>query len=77
MNKAQKQAKLILDYQLKSIKESLPKSCTFLASITDKRGNVRVEAVINRGKYDITIPEDLKLNKAHVDRIRTEILSKC
>lgn len=77
MANTNKQAKIILDYQLQSIKQMLPRSCTFLASITDRNGNVRVEAIVKKKRYDISIPEDLRLNKAHVERIRSEILSKC
>lgn len=77
MANTNKQAKIILDYQLKSLKSMLPKSCTFLATITDKNGNVRVEAVIKKKRYDISIPEDMRLNKAHLERIQLEILSKC
>ena len=62
---------------LKSIKKSLPKSCTFLSLCRRREGDLCIRSVVHKTDYYYTLPQDFSLTEASFERIRSLILDTC
>jgi hypothetical protein len=67
----------LVNQVLKSIKKSLPRTCTFLSLYKRRQGDTCIRAVVNKTNYYYTIPQDFNLTEASFERIRSLILDEC
>lgn len=67
----------ILQMQVKALKKSLPKYCTFLSPYADKSGEIYLKAVVNKKSIYLTIPQDFRFTEADIARITNLIETKC
>ena len=72
---------ILLEY-VKLIKKDLPKSCTFLAPVRKTNNNLYLRATIKsadgtKDNYLYSLPEDLDLTDADLNRVKNLILEKC
>lgn len=78
MEKVDSRVAVIFREQIKSLKQMLPKECTFLAPkrYTDSEGKTTYELLtkISGEEYTISIPQDLSLNGQDISRIQDTIL---
>lgn len=67
----------LLGEYAKLIKKDLPKACTFL-SVAKKPGNkLYFKAIVNKQSYLYSLPENLELTNADLERVKKLILEKC
>jgi len=62
---------------LKDIKKKLPSKCTYLSSVTDRNGEIKIKVVIGKQEYRFGTPADLNFTNHHIKEIHTSILEKC
>ena len=63
--------------QLKVLKKTLPKSCTYLSSVKTFDGEFRVKAIVNGNEYLFTTPTDLIFKDADLRELARAISEKC
>lgn len=72
---------VLLEY-VKLIKKDLPKNCTFLAPLRKSDNTLYLKATVKsadstKNNFLYTLPEDLDLTDADLNRIKKLILEKC
>lgn len=70
-------AKQIFESNLKVIKSSLPKACTYLSSYRTADDKILVKAIINKTQHFFSVPQDLRFTPADLRRLKNVILEKC
>ena len=63
--------------QLKTLKKTLPKSCTYLSALKTVDGEFRVKAIVNGKEYLYTTPQDLIFKEADLRELARAISEKC
>lgn len=63
--------------QLKVLKKTLPKSCTYLSPLKTSDGEFRVKAIVNGKEYLYTTPRDLIFKEADLRELARAISEKC
>jgi hypothetical protein len=74
---ASDQARQIFSANLKLIKSSLPKTCTYLSSYKTKEGKYLVKARIKGNDHFFSVPEELRFSPADLRQLKNVILEKC
>jgi len=67
----------MLQVQVKSIKKSLPKACTFLSTYKDSTGEILLKAVVRGTTSFIRIPQNSILKPAELERVMELLKTKC
>jgi hypothetical protein len=62
---------------LKIIKSEVPRACSFLSLMKKTDGELRIRAVINGEIYQFSVPQDLQMTEADLERVKNLIIEKC
>lgn len=69
--------KRVLSIYLTSMKKMLPSACTYLSLMKRRDGELVVRAVVSKTEYLFSIPQDLQMTEADLNRIHKLLIDKC
>jgi hypothetical protein len=69
--------KRVLSIYLTSMKKMLPNNCTYLSLMKRRDGELVVRAVVNKTEYLFSVPQDLQMTEADLNRIHKLLTDKC
>lgn len=72
----------LFNSQIRTLKSELPSACTFLSLVTKSTGELCLRAMIKNAEgrkdsYIYSVPQDLLMTTADLDRIKNLITQKC
>lgn len=69
--------KKILSRYLVSMKRMLPNTCTYLSLMRRRDDELVVRAIVSKVEYLFTIPQDMQMTEADLQRLYNLLIEKC